>query len=249
MSECTACAASNMAIGDALGRDPHRPRRRDVRRRHARRRSRASASPASTRCARSRAATTIRSARRGRSTATRRARDGRGGRACSCSRSSSAPRRAARRSTRELLGYGISADAPHMTEPDPTGQSPARAMTMALARRGRRADRDRLRERARNLDAARRRSRDEGDQARARRGARAQHRRSPRRRARPGHCFGAAGAIEAVFTTLAVARPDRPADDQHRDPDPDCDLDYVPNSRPRGPGSHGALELVRLRRP
>src|SRR6185437_4668930 len=32
----------------------------------------------------------------------------------------------------ELLGYGVSADALHMTEPDPTGESPARAMTMAL---------------------------------------------------------------------------------------------------------------------
>ena len=32
----------------------------------------------------------------------------------------------------ELVGYGISSDASHMTEPDPTGESPARAMTMAL---------------------------------------------------------------------------------------------------------------------
>src|SRR5205823_8113168 len=36
----------------------------------------------------------------------------------------------------ELVGYGMSSDAAHMTEPDPTGESPARAMTMALADAG-----------------------------------------------------------------------------------------------------------------
>src|SRR5207253_958734 len=36
----------------------------------------------------------------------------------------------------ELLGYGVSSDAQHITEPDPTGQSPARAMRMAFADAG-----------------------------------------------------------------------------------------------------------------
>ena len=57
----------------------------------------------------------------------------------------------------ELLGYGVSSDASHVTEPDPTGANPARAMTMAFARRRHRARRDRLRQRARHVDAARRR--------------------------------------------------------------------------------------------
>ena len=72
----------------------------------------------------------------------------------------------------ELLGYGISSDASHMTEPDPTGENPARAITMALADARRRPDRGRLRERARDVDAARRLRRDARDQARVRRGAR-----------------------------------------------------------------------------
>ena len=38
----------------------------------------------------------------------------------------------------ELIGYGLSSDATHVTEPDPTGENPARAMTMALGRRGHR---------------------------------------------------------------------------------------------------------------
>ena len=68
MSECTACAASNMAIGDAMDEIRARPRRRDVRRRHRGADHRRSGSPASTRCARSRGATTTRRTRRGRST-------------------------------------------------------------------------------------------------------------------------------------------------------------------------------------
>ena len=62
-SECTACAASNMAIGERAGRDPAQPRRRDARRRHRGRdhegRHRWVLAP----CARSRAATTTRAAR------------------------------------------------------------------------------------------------------------------------------------------------------------------------------------------
>jgi 3-oxoacyl-[acyl-carrier-protein] synthase II len=44
-----------------------------------------------------------------------------------------------------------------------------------------------------------------------------------------GHCFGAAGAVEAVFTVLAVTQGIAPPTINYDDPDPDCDLDYVPN--------------------
>ena len=70
----------------------------------------------------------------------------------------------------ESLGYGLSSDAQHMTEPDPTGRHPARAMTMAIDDAGISADDDRLHQRARHLDADRRRERDPRDQARVRRG-------------------------------------------------------------------------------
>ena len=141
----------------------------------------------------------------------------------------------------ELIGYGMSSDAAHMTEPDPTGRSPARAMRMAIDDAGIEPDRHRLRERARHLDAARRLRRDEGDQGRARRGARAQHPRSPRPRARPGHCFGAAGAIEAIFTILALRDRVVPPTINLENPDPDCDLDYVPNVAREVPDLHTAL--------
>jgi 3-oxoacyl-(acyl-carrier-protein) synthase len=44
-----------------------------------------------------------------------------------------------------------------------------------------------------------------------------------------GHCFGAAGAIEAVFTTLAVHERVLPPTINHEVDDPECDLDYVAN--------------------
>jgi 3-oxoacyl-[acyl-carrier-protein] synthase II len=44
-----------------------------------------------------------------------------------------------------------------------------------------------------------------------------------------GHCFGAAGAVEAVFTVLAVERGLLPPTINYEQPDPECDLDYIPN--------------------
>ena len=71
----------------------------------------------------------------------------------------------------EVLGYGMSSDAHHLTEPDPTGQNPARAMTQRDGRRRRHAGRHRLHQRARHVDAGRRLGRDARAEDRAGRGA------------------------------------------------------------------------------
>ena len=71
-----------------------------------------------------------------------------------------------------------------------------------------------------------------------------------------GHCFGAAGAVEAVFTTLAVTRGQLPPTINYESPDPECDLDYIPNesraadieiglSNSFGFGGHNACIVVR----
>ena len=136
-------------------------------------------------------------------------------------------RRAAR--LRHLRGRG----AHHRARPD--RRSPARAMTMALADAG--VDPTEIgyvNAHATSTplgDAAE----TQGDQARARRGARAPARRSPRRRARPATASARPGAIEAIFTTLALRDRIVPPTINFETPDPACDLDYVPNVARRLP--------------
>ena len=128
----------------------------------------------------------------------------------------------------ELLGYGVSADALHMTEPDPTGESPARAMTMALAD----ARIDPAEVGYVNAHAT---STPLGDSAETRVIKLAFGDENARKLAvsstkgATGHCFGAAGAVEAVFSVLAVTDGVAPPTINYDVEDPTCDLDYVPN--------------------
>ena len=172
-SECTACAASNMAIGQGL--DDIRLGRAEVMfcggTESAINRS---ASPASAPCAPSRGGTTT---RRGRSRPFDAGRDGfvmgEAGAVVVLEELEHARARGAKIYA-EVAGYGLSSDAKHVTEPDPTGENPARAMKNAFADAGDRSGGDRLRQRARDVDTTRRRGGDTGDQAGARRGERAQ---------------------------------------------------------------------------
>jgi 3-oxoacyl-[acyl-carrier-protein] synthase II len=129
----------------------------------------------------------------------------------------------------ELVGYGVSSDASHMTEPDPTGTSPARAMTMALTSAG--VDPTEV-----GYVNAHATSTPLGDSAETKVIKLAfgeEHAKNglavSSTKGATGHCFGAAGAVEAVFTTLAIVEKKAPPTINYEDPDPNCDLDYVPN--------------------
>jgi 3-oxoacyl-[acyl-carrier-protein] synthase II len=157
----------------------------------------------------------------------------------------------------ELVGYGMSSDAAHMTEPDPTGESPARAMTMAL----RDAGVDPTEVGYVNAHAT---STPLGDAAETKviKNAFGEEHATKKlavssTKGATGHCFGAAGAVEAVFTTLAVVDKRVPPTINYEERDPRCDLDYVPNeardvpdltvavSNSFGFGGHNASIVVR----
>jgi len=128
----------------------------------------------------------------------------------------------------ELLGYGMSADAAHMTEPDPTGASPARSMKMAIEDAG--VDPAEI-----GYVNAHATSTPLGDAAETRvlkiaLGEDQAHK-TPisSTKGATGHTFGAAGAIEAIFTTLALRDRVVPPTINFEEADPECDLDYVPN--------------------
>src|SRR4051812_41369909 len=128
----------------------------------------------------------------------------------------------------ELIGYGMSADASHMTEPDPTGVSPARSMKMAIDDAG-------VEPAAIGYVNAHATSTPLGDSAETRVLKLALGEEHARRtpisstKGATGHTFGAAGAIEAIFTTLALRDRTVPPTINYEQADPDCDLDYVPN--------------------
>jgi 3-oxoacyl-[acyl-carrier-protein] synthase II len=128
----------------------------------------------------------------------------------------------------ELAGYGVSSDAQHITEPDPTGEHPARAMTMALADGG--ADPAEV-----GYINAHGTSTPLGDASETRVIKRALGDENARKtpisstKGSTGHCLGAAGAVEAIFTTLALSEGLLPPTINYEYPDPECDLDYIPN--------------------
>jgi 3-oxoacyl-[acyl-carrier-protein] synthase II len=140
----------------------------------------------------------------------------------------------------ELMGYGMSADAAHITEPDPTGRSPARAMKAALADGG--VDPTDV-----GYVNAHATSTPLGDSAETKVIKVALGEEHARRtpvsstKGATGHTFGAAGAIEAIFTTLALRDRVVPPTINFEDPDPDCDLDYVPNVAREVPELHTAV--------
>jgi 3-oxoacyl-[acyl-carrier-protein] synthase II len=155
----------------------------------------------------------------------------------------------------EVLGYGMSSDSHHVTEPDPVGTNPARAMTMAMEDAGvTPADIGYVNAHGTSTPA--------GDSAETRAlkialgEERAHQIPISSTKSETGHMLGATGAVEAAITILAMRDSFVPPTINLTDPDPDCDLDYVPNtgreadvrvaiSNSFGFGGHNAVLVLR----
>ncbi len=127
----------------------------------------------------------------------------------------------------EVLGYGASNDAHHMAQPDPDSVGVAEMMRSALERAG--VERERV-----GYINAHGTSTPLGDLAETKAikqvfGDHAYRLAVSSTKSVTGHCFGAAGAIESMMCALALHHQLLPPTINLRNPDPECDLDYVPN--------------------
>ena len=129
----------------------------------------------------------------------------------------------------EVLGYATNSDAFHMTSPDPEAMGMSRVMTKALGTANVSIDQvDYI-----NAHGTATKINDQMETKAIKRvfgekGARALAISSTK--SMVGHCLGAAGAIEAVATVLALSEQVIPPTIHLENSDPDCDLDYVPNN-------------------
>jgi 3-oxoacyl-[acyl-carrier-protein] synthase II len=153
----------------------------------------------------------------------------------------------------EVLAYGTSNDAHHMAQPDPDSIGTAEMMRAALNRAG--IERERV-----GYINAHGTSTPYNDRAETKAikdvfGDHAYSLAVSSTKSVLGHLFGAAGAVEAMMCVLALHEGVLPPTINYRNPDPDCDLDYVPNearqvqvdvalSNAMGLGGHNACVLL-----
>ena len=127
----------------------------------------------------------------------------------------------------EIAGYGITGDAYHMSAPAPDGEGAARSMAMAL--RHARLNPDQV-----EYINARGTSTPVGDKCETQAiktifGAHAKKLAISSTKSMTGHLLGAAGAVETAVCIFAIQNGIVPPTVNYETPDPDCDLDYVPN--------------------
>lgn len=154
----------------------------------------------------------------------------------------------------EMIGYGMSCDAYHMTAPDPDGQGAARAMLAALKDAGMKPEEvdyinahgtsTKLNDKIETLSI------------KIALGSWAKKTMVSSTKSMTGHLLGAAGGVEFVVCCLAIKDNVVPPTTNYEYPDPDCDLDYVPNtarkakvgacmSNSLGFGGHNATLIVK----
>ncbi|HKC24119.1 MAG TPA: beta-ketoacyl-[acyl-carrier-protein] synthase family protein, partial [Thermoanaerobaculia bacterium] len=138
--------------------------------------------------------------------------------------------RARRRGARihaRFLGYGVTSDAHHMTQPEPSGEAGAR--TIAACLESARVDASRVD--YVNAHGTATPQNDSAETAAIRRalGSRADEIPVSSIKSMIGHCLCSAGAVEAVATVMTITTGVVPPTIHYAEPDPECDLDVVPN--------------------
>ncbi len=128
----------------------------------------------------------------------------------------------------ELTGYGVTCDAYHITAPEPSGEGGARAMTLAIEDAGLNpADIDYI-----NAHGTSTPLNDKGETIAVKTalGDHAYKAAMSSTKSMTGHLLGAAGAVEAIACAMAVKHGFAPPTIGYKEPDPDCDLDIIPNT-------------------
>ncbi len=154
----------------------------------------------------------------------------------------------------ELAGYGSTADANHITAPAEDGEGGTRAMKMAVESAG--VDPDQVGYINAHGTATPLNDVAETRAVKAAFGDLAYNIPISSTKSMTGHMMGATGALEALFCTYAVAEGVLPPTINYQTPDPDCDLDYLPNqarevpievaiSNSFGFGGHNAVLAVK----
>ncbi|WP_044191459.1 beta-ketoacyl-ACP synthase II [Hyalangium minutum] len=127
----------------------------------------------------------------------------------------------------ELVGYGANSDANHVTAPAPEGEGAARCMRLALASSG--LNPEEVGYINAHGTSTPYNDANESKAIKAVFGAHAKKVAVSSTKSMTGHMLGAAGGAEAVVSVLALLRGVLPPTINYTTPDPECDLDYVPN--------------------
>jgi len=154
----------------------------------------------------------------------------------------------------EVIGYAATADAHHITDPAPGGEGLARAIRRTLAKAKIAPEEvDYINAHGTSTPPN---DRNETAAVHAVFGEYARHVPISSTKSMTGHLMGAAGGIELAFTALALEHGILPPTINYRTPDPECDLDYVPNEARHAPikvalsesmgfGGHNAVVALR----
>ena len=133
----------------------------------------------------------------------------------------------------EIVGFGYTGDAYHITAPSPDGEGAARCMRMALRDAGLKPEEiDHINAHGTSTPL------NDATETQALKAVFGEHAKKvpiSATKSMTGHLLGAAGSTEAIFTILSLREGILPPTINYEEPDPECDLDYVPNVARRKP--------------